>query len=119
MTSTKFWDFLTPSPLFAFYYTIRFTQPPLLRPLFHDPPPPPMRTSYLEAPSVGETNESATVLQPLSQVIMKHVRKNINSADCTNTLIDRAALFGKCAFLAKKREREGYKRDKDYDAAPP
>ena len=34
-------------------YATRFTHPPLLRPLFHDPLPPPMRTSYLEAPLEG------------------------------------------------------------------
>ena len=31
-------------------YAIKFTQPPLLHPLFHDTPPPTMWTSYLEAP---------------------------------------------------------------------
>ena len=30
--------------------SMKFTQPPLLRPLFHEPSPPLMRTSYLDAP---------------------------------------------------------------------
>ena len=48
MTSATFLDFLTHLEVI---YTIEFTQPPLQRPLFHDPPPAqPMRTSYLEAP---------------------------------------------------------------------
>ena len=53
MASTEFSGFLTPSPPclhLDLIYTIEFTQPPLLRPLFHDLPPPLMRTSYLEAP---------------------------------------------------------------------
>ena len=49
--SAKFLSFLTLYPLVRIWiYTIKFTQPPLLRPLFHDPFPPPIRTSYLEAP---------------------------------------------------------------------
>ena len=39
-TSTKFSDFLTPTPCphLDLIYTMRFTQPPLLRQLFHDLP---------------------------------------------------------------------------------
>ena len=51
MTSAEFSDFLTPSPPYLqveLICSIKFTQPPLLRPLFHDPPS--MRTSYLEPP---------------------------------------------------------------------
>ena len=47
MMSTKFSDFLnplTPCPHLELIYDMKFTQ---LRPLFHDPLPPPMRTSYL------------------------------------------------------------------------
>ena len=43
-----FFDPLPPCLHLDLIYTIKFTQPLLLRPLFHDPPP--MRTSYLEAP---------------------------------------------------------------------
>ena len=49
--SAKLSDFLTPfppCPHLDLIYTIEFTQPLLLRPLLHDPPP--MPTSYLEAP---------------------------------------------------------------------
>ena len=40
MTSSKFSDFLTPTPCphLDLIYTMRFTQPPLLRQLFHDLP---------------------------------------------------------------------------------
>ena len=59
MMSAKFSDFLTPSPCLhlELISTIKFTQPPLLHPLFHDPPPPLMRISYLEAPSVIQGRE--------------------------------------------------------------
>ena len=41
LMSTKFSDFLTPSCLpLELIYTIKLSQPPLLRMLFHDPPPP-------------------------------------------------------------------------------
>ena len=42
MRSAKCSDFLTPSPSphLEPMFTIKFTQPSLLRPLFHDPPPP-------------------------------------------------------------------------------
>ena len=55
MTSAKFLDYWPPPPSSAFVELIcrvKFSLPPLLRPcpLFHDPPPPPKRTSYLEAP---------------------------------------------------------------------
>ena len=42
MMSAKFLDFcpLPPCPHLDLIYTINFNQPPLLRPLFHDPPPP-------------------------------------------------------------------------------
>ena len=46
MMSPKYLDFLTHSHIGSVLYT----QPPFQRPLFGDPPPPPMRTSYLEAP---------------------------------------------------------------------
>ena len=39
-----------PCPHFELIYCIKFTQSPLLCPLFHEPPPPLMRTSYLDAP---------------------------------------------------------------------
>ena len=59
MMPAKFPDFLTPStPLSAFgteFCSIRFTQPPLLRPFFHDPPSLLMRTSYLDAPQGQST----------------------------------------------------------------
>ena len=53
MTTAKFSDFLTPSPPcphLDLIYTIKFTQPPLLRTLIHDPLPPPMRTYLMDAP---------------------------------------------------------------------
>ena len=53
MLSAKLSAFLTPSfphPHLELIYTVKFTEPPLLSPLFHDPLPPLMRTSYLEAP---------------------------------------------------------------------
>ena len=43
-------DPLLPFPLLDPIYTIQFTRPPFLRPLFHDPSPPLKWTSYLEAP---------------------------------------------------------------------
>ena len=43
-----FFDLLPPCPHLVLTYTLKFTQPPLLHLLFHDPPL--MRTSYLEAP---------------------------------------------------------------------
>ena len=52
MMYAKFSDFLTPPPFLHLdlIYTTIFMQPPLLHLLFHDPPPPLMQTSYLEAP---------------------------------------------------------------------
>ena len=53
MRSAKISKFLTPfhpCPHLNLIYSIKFTQPPLLHLLFHDHPPPLMRTSYLEAP---------------------------------------------------------------------
>ena len=58
MMSTKFSAFLTP-PLclhLELLYTIKFTQPPLLPPIFHDPPP--MQTSYLKAPLYQEYKDT-------------------------------------------------------------
>ena len=46
-----FFDLLPLCPHLELIYMIKLSQPPLLRPLFHDPLPPLMRTSYLEAPS--------------------------------------------------------------------
>ena len=42
MTFAELSDFLPPpaSPDLEQIYTTKFTQPPLLRPIFHDPPPP-------------------------------------------------------------------------------
>ena len=45
----RFFDPLPPCPHLELICSIKFTQPLLLRPLFHDPPP--MGTSYLDAPS--------------------------------------------------------------------
>ena len=57
MMSAKVLDFLTPScPHLDQIYTIKFVQPPLLHLLFI-PYPPPMRTSYLEAP-LGRDSDS-------------------------------------------------------------
>ena len=56
MMSAKFLDFLKPLPTclhMKLICSIRFMQPPVLRPLFHDPPP--MWTSYLEAPLCAVT----------------------------------------------------------------
>ena len=39
-----------PCPHLELIYALNFTQPPLLHLLFHDPPSPPMQTSYLDAP---------------------------------------------------------------------
>ena len=36
-------------------YSIKFTQHPILRPIFHDPPPPPMWATYLEA-TIGKVH---------------------------------------------------------------
>ena len=61
MTSTNHLDILTPSPCphFELINTIKFTQPPLLRLLLHNPLPLLMRTSYLDAPQVyRETSDS-------------------------------------------------------------
>ena len=61
MMSTKYSDFLTPSPLSTFgtdlYYKIHATS--LSMSAFQWPPPPPMRTSYLEAPLSGTKRESS------------------------------------------------------------
>ena len=40
MTAATFVSFLTPCPHLELICRIKFTQPPLLRPLFHDPHPP-------------------------------------------------------------------------------
>ena len=52
MMATNFWMFWPPPTLshLELINITKFTQPPLLRPHFHNPPPPLMRTSYLEAP---------------------------------------------------------------------
>ena len=53
MMSAKILDFFTPGPLPPWPHLDLIhtkTQPPSLPPLFHEPPPPPMQTSYLEAP---------------------------------------------------------------------
>ena len=59
MTSAKFWDFCTPSPLVR-----KFTQPPLLSCITLSafgptPPPPSVRTSYVYVPKVYDTNATA------------------------------------------------------------
>ena len=41
-----FFDILPPCPHLDLIYALKFTQPPFLRPHFHDPPP--MRTSHLK-----------------------------------------------------------------------
>ena len=51
MMSAKFLDSSDPPcPHLELICSIKFTQPPCLHPLFHDPLPPQMRTSFLEAP---------------------------------------------------------------------
>ena len=55
--SAKLFDFLTPYPLLSSFgsdiFAMKSSQPPLLCPLFHDPLPSPMQTSYLEAPLIN------------------------------------------------------------------
>ena len=51
-----FFDPLPPYLHLELFYTKKFTEPPLLRPLFHEPLPL-MRTSYLDAPYVMIYNE--------------------------------------------------------------
>ena len=56
MMSAIFLDLFTvspPGPHFQRICSVKFTQPPLTCPLFHNPSPPPMWTSYLDAPKVG------------------------------------------------------------------
>ena len=52
MMSAKFSGFLTPSPCLhlGLIYSTYFTQPPLLHLLLDKPPPPSVRTSYMDAP---------------------------------------------------------------------
>ena len=52
MMCAKFLEFSTASPFphMDLICVKKLMQPPLLRPLFHDPPP--MRTSYLEVPTL-------------------------------------------------------------------
>ena len=50
----ELFDPLPPCLHLELIYTIKFTQFPLLRPLFHGHPPPPMRTSYLDAPLLAK-----------------------------------------------------------------
>ena len=65
MTSAKFWDFLTPSPLcphLGLIYSTKFTQPPLLIFFLANPPPPSVRTSYMDAPLLcGDIQHSTAV----------------------------------------------------------
>ena len=49
-----FFDPLPPCPHLELIYTIQFTQPPLLCPLFYDPPP----TSDAEIISGGSLNQN-------------------------------------------------------------
>ena len=53
MMFAKFSDFLTPCLHLDLFNAIKFTQPPLLDPLFNDPLPPLIWTSYLKAPKEG------------------------------------------------------------------
>ena len=61
MTSAKFLDFLPPAPCphLELICSMKFMQPPLLHPHFHDPLPSPMSTSYLEAPSSRVSMEAS------------------------------------------------------------
>ena len=56
-----FFDPLSPCLNLELINIIKFTQSPFLCPLFHDPLPPPMRTSYLEAPNAIVTHGSWVV----------------------------------------------------------
>ena len=77
MMSEIFLAFLTPSlpcPHLDLIYIMKFAQPPLLHPLFHDFPP--MWTSYLEAPL-----RRAVLPAPFSAVAAEGRKEGSGDAD--------------------------------------